>query len=163
MSKEKDGCFLDKQTYVDVACKVIESLETKEIRVGKGNEKKSITIPALTTTQIRKLLSQLNEIYSFVVTMSNGDSTKTGVNTGENRVTDLVEKMQYFKMRCIYEAGRDNDNVVKDFIIKAKIIEYIESMCADKQYKSIREKFILFFRYMEALVAYHRFKGGKDK
>lgn len=161
MSKEKDGCFLDKQTYVDDACKVIESLKTKKIRVGKGNEIEYI--PVLTTTQIRKLLSQLNEIYSFVVTMSNGNSTKTGVNADENRVTDLVEKMQYFKMRCIYEAGRDNDNVVKDFIIKAKIIEYIESMCADKQYKSIREKFILFFRYMEALVAYHRFKGGKDK
>lgn len=161
MSKEKVGCFLDKQTYVDNAREVIESLKTKEIKVGKGNEKKSIKIPILTTTQIRKLLSQLNEIYSFVVTMSNGNSTKTGVNTDENRVTDLVEKMQYFKMRCIYEAGRDN--VVKDFIIKAKIVEYIESMCADKQYKSIREKFILFFRYMEALVAYHRFEGGKDK
>lgn len=159
MSKEKVGCFLDKQTYVDNAREVIESLKTKEIRVGKGN--KIEYIPILTTTQIRKLLSQLNEIYSFVVTMSNGNSTKTGVNTDENRVTDLVEKMQYFKMRCIYEAGRDN--VVKDFIIKAKIVEYIESMCADKQYKSIREKFILFFRYMEALVAYHRFKGGKDK
>lgn len=161
MSKEKVGCFLDKQTYVDNAREVIESLKTKEIKVGKGNEKKSIKIPILTTTQIRKLLSQLNEIYSFVVTMSNGNSTKTGVNTDKNRVTDLVEKMQYFKMRCIYEAGRDN--VVKDFIIKAKIVEYIESMCADKQYKSIREQFILFFRYMEALVAYHRFEGGKDK
>lgn len=161
MSKEKEGCFLDKQTYVDKACKVIKSLETKKITVGKGNEKEDKKIPILTTTQIRKLLSQLNEIYSFVVTMSNGDSTKTGVNTDENRVTDLAEKMQYFKMRCIYEAGRDN--IVKDFIEKAKIVEYIESMCADKQYKSIREKFILFFRYMEALVAYHRFEGGKDK
>lgn len=161
MSKEKEGCFLDKQTYVDNAREVIESLKTKEIKVGKGNEKEDKKIPILTTTQIRKLLSQLNEIYSFVVTMSNGNSTKTGVNTDENRVTDLVEKMQYFKMRCIYEAGRDN--VVKDFIIKAKIVEYIESMCADKQYKSIREQFILFFRYMEALVAYHRFEGGKDK
>ena len=32
-----------------------------------------------------------------------------------------------------------------------------------KKIKNDKSEFLLFCRYIEALVAYHRFQGGKDK
>ena len=61
-------------------------------------------------------------------------------------------------MRFVYEVGRDprGYNGVKDFVNKSKIIECIDQIGSDK------EKFLLFCKYMEALVAYHKYYGGRD-
>lgn len=54
----------------------------------------------------------------------------------------------------LYEAGRDKD--VKYFLEVAKLVEYL------KDIGTSRAKLLNYFHYMEALVAYHKFYGGKE-
>jgi len=97
----------------------------------------------LTTTKIRNLLSLLNVIRQMVI-----EEPKETIN-GET-----LGKIQYFKMRCAYESGRDT--AVKDFIKKSNLMNYINDIGDSKK------AFELFFHYVEALVAYHRFYGGNN-
>ena len=86
----------------------------------------------LTTSKIRNILSMISTIYN----------------------EDMVERLKYLKMRFAYEAGREK--AVKNLIEVAKIFEIIEWVGDDKQ------RCILFCKYMESIVAYHKFNGGRD-
>ena len=97
----------------------------------------------LTTTKIRKLLSMSAEIYN--------DASRLIVNELDD---DILARIQYLRMQIAYQAGRDRD--VKRFVEQSNLLEEIQLIGADK------EKLIVFCHYMEALVAYHRFYGGKD-
>ena len=55
----------------------------------------------------------------------------------------------------MYQAGRDNRGV-KRFVEEAHIIEYIDDI------KGSRKNFMLFSKYMEALIAYFKYFGGRD-
>ena len=99
---------------------------------------------ALTTSKIRGLLSMTASIYTDVQR-----------NRSETLSEELQSRVQYLRMRVAYEAGRDP--VVKKFVIKAELLEQLSNIRADK------ERLLLFCRYMEALVAYHRYHGGNDK
>ncbi len=122
--------------YVDHAESVIESMITTDRR---GQEKIS-----LTTSKIRNLLSMVNNLQSLAK-----QEKGTEIN-GE-----LMSKVQYLKMRFAYEAGREKS--VNDFVKKANIMEIIGEIGNSKK------KLLLFCNYMEALVAYHRYKGGRDR
>lgn len=98
----------------------------------------------LTTSKIRKLLAMVSDMY-----------TKAKRLKSNTLSSDWVSKIQYFKMHTIYEAGREPS--VKKFIEEAQIIEQIDKIKADK------DKLILFCLYMEALVAYRKYLGGKDE
>ena len=119
--------------YVDVAESVIQALK---------NENNGRL--ALTTSKIRGLLSMTASIYTDVQR-----------NRSETLSEELQSRVQYLRMRVAYEAGRDP--VVKKFVIKAELLEQLSNIRADK------ERLLLFCRYMEALVAYHRYHGGNDK
>ena len=103
----------------------------------------NINVEELTTTKIRNLLSLINIIYNEVQNQSN-----------ENFSADIEAKIQYLRLRFAYEAGRDT--ILRDFVNKAGIFDYIT------QIKGKRSNLLIFCKYMEALVAYHRFNGGKD-
>ncbi len=126
---------IDKLNYVDKAEQVIKSLQ-KENRYGEKELK-------LTTSKIRNILSMVSEIYNDTV-----HSKEASLST------DMRSRVQYLKMRVAYEAGRDRD--VEEFVKKAQILEIINETGTSK------ENLILFCNYMEALVAYHKFLGGKD-
>lgn len=119
--------------YVDVAERVILALKEE------NNDRL-----ALTTSKIRGLLSMTASIYTDVQR-----------NRSETLSEELQSRVQYLRMRVAYEAGRDTE--VKKFVIKAELLEQLSSIRADK------ERLLLFCRYMEALVAYHRYHGGNDK
>ena len=72
--------------------------------------------------------------------------------------SELSEESQaavgLMRIRFAYEGGRDSK--VKDFIAKAYLLEYLKGI------GSSRDDFIRFAHYMEALVAYHRFFGGRE-
>lgn len=127
---------LQADNYVDTAEQVIKELATQRDK----NEK---LIPMLTTSKIRNLLSMTADIYNDVKNSKEEVLTK-----------DVLDRLQYLRVRFVYEAGRDR--TVKSFVDKTKILEYLGQIGTDK------EQFILFSRYMEALVAYHRFYGGRD-
>ena len=124
---------INKLNYVDHAEKVIETLA----RDKKGNIK-------LTTSKIRNILAMISEIYNEVVHES-----------GDKLTVKSQERIQYLRLRITYEAGREAD--VKDFIDNSELLILLKKIGDSKS------KFLLFCRYIEALVAYHRFSGGKDK
>ena len=57
-------------------------------------------------------------------------------------------------MRIVYDAGKDSK--IKDFVTSANLLAYIKGI------GSSREQMIRFAQYMEALVAYHKFFGGRE-
>lgn len=54
----------------------------------------------------------------------------------------------------MYECGREPK--VKEFVQKAEIIELL------KEIGNSKKNYLLFSRYMEALVAFHKYYGGQD-
>ena len=102
----------------------------------------------ITTSKIRGLLSGMSDIYNDVVRVE-----------GEELPQDIVDRIQYMKVQFVYEYGRDDkkDGSVRRFINESKILNKIDKIGTSKK------KFIEMERYMEALVAYHRFYGGKDE
>ena len=125
---------LTQTNYVDMAEKVIvKDLE----RDKRGNFR-------LTNSKIRNLLSLVNNLYTDVIRTGGSDE----------KLSEAIEgKIQYIRLRFVYEAGREKS--VKDFIEKADIIKHLQRI-------ETRSDLLLFCRYMEALVAYHKFNGGRD-
>ena len=125
---------LTQTNYVDLAEKVIvKDLE----RDKRGNFR-------LTNSKIRNLLSLVNNLYT--------DVARTGGS--DEKLSETIEgKIQYIRLRFVYEAGREK--CVKDFVEKADIIKHLQRI-------ETRSDLLLFCRYMEALVAYHKFNGGRD-
>jgi CRISPR-associated protein Csm2 len=125
---------IDKMNYVDTAETVVGQLR-------KDKKGKNIR---LTTSKIRNILAMVSEIYNEVIH-----------EKGEKLSGKSQERIQYLRLRITYEAGRDDD--VKDFVDKSELLQMLKKIGNNK------EEFLLFCRYLEALVAYHRFYGGRDK
>lgn len=119
--------------YVDKA----ESVMTK---LRKQQTFKSV----LTTSKIRGILSLVNEIYNI----ENNRKNDTLLKESES-------KIKMMRVRILYESGRE-PYIVKPFIEEASILEYLKGI------GNSRDNFIQFAHYMEALVAYHRYLGGKN-
>ena len=123
---------LEKTNYVDMAENAVKRLERNK----NGNL-------ILTTSKIRNILSMISTIYNEVIH-----------HPADKLNEDMVERLKYLKMRFAYEAGREK--AVQNLIEVAKIFEIIEWVGDDKQ------RCILFCKYMESIVAYHKFNGGRD-
>jgi len=66
----------------------------------------------------------------------------------------LAAEIKYLKVKIAYQAGRER--AVRDFVQKAELTKKIDEIGTDlSKYKE-------FAKYIEALVAYHKFYGGKD-
>lgn len=126
---------LTKTNYVDKAEKAVKGL--------KRDPKRGTIL--LTTSKIRNLLTMISSIYNDVIHAGN-----------EQLDDDTVERIQYLRMRFAYEAGRKGNDSVKDLIRVADIWDAIDQIGRD------REQCIIFCRYMEAIVAFHKYNGGKD-
>jgi len=61
------------------------------------------------------------------------------------------------KIRFYYEAGKDKEEKVKDLLTTANVFKIIDEIGGKKK------NFLLFSRYMEALVAFRKYYGGKDE
>ena len=107
----------------------------------------------ITTSKIRNLLSLVTDIY-------NDES----IRTEDKLKPDSVVKLNLMRVRVAYEYGRDNGESVgkdkvypmKEFITQAHLREYLKGISTD------RADLIRFAHYMEALVAFHRYLGGKE-
>ena len=121
-------------SYIDEAERVMH----EGIKVTESREK-------LTTTQIRNVLAMFADIYNDVL----------GMNTDDDKLNkSICDKIVQLRIRMVYECGRTP--TVKEFDRCTNIVENIKNI------KDSRSQFIKVFHYMEALVAYHRFYGGKD-
>lgn len=128
---------IDETNYVDKAEKAIKELSSKTNKNGKP-------IPIVTTSKIRNLLAMVSDIYNDV-----------NNNKEEKLSNDIVGRIGYMKLRFYYEAGRESS--VKSLLETAKVFDIIGEI------GNSRSNYILFSRYMEALVAFRKYYGGKDE
>lgn len=128
---------LSQDTYVDEADRIMKDLCQPNV---DGRVKKADVV---TTSQIRNILALVSDIYNQILN-----------DAGENLSNDVKGRIEYLRVRCAYEAGRDGK--VKEFFEKSKFLVYL------KQINGKRSNFLLVQKYLEALVAYHRFYGGRD-
>ena len=127
------------ENYVDEAERIMRAL------ISSGT--------TVTTSKIRNLLSLVTDIY-------NDES----IRTEDKLKPDSVVKLNLMRVRVAYEYGRDNGECVgkdkvypmKEFITQAHLREYLKGISTD------RADLIRFAHYMEALVAFHRYLGGKE-
>ena len=126
---------INNENYVDNAERVIMELKEKRDRNGR-------LIQMVTTSKLRNILSMSAEIYNEVLLLED-----------ETLGQEIKGRIDYLRIRILYEAGRDGK--VKDLALGAKLINTIREIKTKSDY-------ILFYRYMESLVAFHKFYGGKD-
>ena len=130
---------LTEETYINLAEKVINELSRSK-KIVRGREQH---IKLITTSKIRNLLAIMMDIKNDI--LESGTETLT---------PELAGRIQYLKVRMIYEAGRDES--VKEFLRISQLIG-----CVDKSGTS-RKNYLLITRYMEALVAFRKFRGDDE-
>ena len=133
--------ILTDENYVDIAEKAILKLERNT------RNRKNPDAFFLTTSKLRNLLSLTSTLF---------DESKV------KEYDDLLDRIAYLRVQFVYQSGRNSVKVnrqtffpVKDVVEKGQILEAL------KEIKD-RETLQRFCRYMEALVAYFKFYGGKD-
>lgn len=124
--------ILRDDNYVDKAENVIKSLN--HTKDHRNNKIKFF----LTTTKIRNLLNLTSNLF---------DESKV------REYKELADKIAYLRVQFVYQSGRET--AVKDLVKKAEILDILKEI-------NNKESLQRFCRYMEALVAYFRFYGGKD-
>lgn len=127
-----------KTSYVEEAHNVIKSLQ----RNRRGNIE-------LTTSQLRKFLLGLISIHNKIQGLP-----VLGELEDDRLSQEIIDEIQVLKVRLVYQCGRER--AVRDFERKAGLISKIDNI------KASRKAFEDFFTYVEALVAYHKFEGGRD-
>ena len=110
----------------------------------------------ISTGQIRKFLTAVATVTNKVNVYKARQIAKNGE---PNILTEsLAREIQFLKVIIAYQVGRDTsrDEGIKTFVNKAKLMERINAVGTSSQ------KYTEFAKYMEALVAYHKFHGGKE-
>lgn len=126
---------------VTEAEKAIEGLKYKD-----KNNRDRIDV---TTSQIRKFLTAVNVVRNKV------DLYKVKNKGAEALSKELTAEIKFLKVNLLYQAGRTA--AVKQFMTVSKLDIIIDSI------GDSLVRFVKFTKYVEALVAYHKFLGGKDK
>lgn len=127
---------INEQNYVDKAEQVILKLRDKK-------DSKGHRISIVTTSKLRNLLAMTADIYNEVM-------NQTGDKLDEN----ICSRIEYLRVRFLYEAGRESS--VRNLVNESGIIDFMKTINGSKK------NYILFNRYMEALVAFRKFYVEKD-
>ena len=103
----------------------------------------------VTTSQIRKFFTAVNVVRNKV------DLYKAKNKGAEALSKELTAEIKFLKVNLLYQAGRTD--AVKQFMTVSKLDIIIDGI------GDSLARFVKFTKYVEALVAYHKFLGGKDK
>lgn len=136
--------ILNDGNYVEKAEQVIKGLLADADKESKRKTRGRDQVKIVSTSKLRNILAMSSDIYNLA-----------NMSVSENLSEDINSQIEYLKIRIIYEAGRDED--VKDLVTKAKLIECIGEI------KGNKKNFIQFNRYLEAIVAYRKYLGGRDE
>lgn len=104
----------------------------------------------LKTGHIRKFLTSVNLVRDRV------EVYKMRGQEPDRLPPELVAEVKFLKVKLMYLAGREK-NIVGAFVEKSGLIEMIDSI------GDSTERFDTFSKYVQALGAFHKFYGGKDK
>lgn len=130
---QKPHIALTEDNYVDQARDAINDL----IQKSKEDKGKNAIV---TTSKLRNLLAMTADIYNDVI-----------LSMEEELPADVRERINYLKVRFIYESGRVNNDDVKKMVSAADILRHLQDI------GNSRKRYLLFSRYMEALVAYRKY------
>lgn len=122
--------------YVAKAQEIVEEL----YGIKSGGQ----TIGKITTSKLRNFLSMASDIYNVEVR-----------RTEHDLLPSSKQALMLMRIRIAYECGRENSTNVKQFVLRTNMISYLLGI-------ESREDFIAYSHYLEALVAFHRFYGGKE-
>lgn len=126
-----------------VAAEPIQALPLPENYLEQAEELMRERYSLISTSKIRRLYSLATEIYN-----------NEKLRTEENLLPESSSAVAMMRVSIAYEAGRDSK--VKDFVKETKLLEYLKGL------NNKRENFMKFTQYMEALVAFHKFFGGRE-
>jgi CRISPR type III-A-associated protein Csm2 len=121
--------------YVDHAEQVISGLRKHDNKF------------VLSTTQIRNLL---------ILAAALHDEVQFLRSDNEKLTPSIIESLNRLRIQFVYQSGRDRvpSTGVKEFVRKAQLLEVLEKV--NDKVTALR-----FCSYMESLVAYFTYKGGK--
>lgn len=97
----------------------------------------------ITTSKLRSFLSLIDDVYNA-----------ENLRTDPTLLPESQLKIMRLRVRVTYDAGRDEE--VKTFVEQAKLLSYLKGIGTS------RDAMIKLAHYMEALVAYHRYLGGRE-
>lgn len=129
-----------RKNYVEDAEKVMLYLKSKDFKISQ-NRKTS----ELTSTQLRNLLSMTSSIYD--ITLNQGPDA-------------AVDKLLQFKIQLLYQSGRTP--AIKELVEVARLSEIVNLVLKKSTEEAQKELTLRLCHYMEALVAYFKYYGGKD-
>lgn len=127
---------INEENYVAKAESVILKLSKQVNKQGK-------VVAMVTNSKIRNLLSMSADIYNQVLDCKD-----------DKLPQELNGRIEYLGVRYIYEAGREPR--VKDLVIQGELLEIM------KEIQGSKKNYILYYHYMEALVAFKRFWNKND-
>ncbi len=128
--------MITNENYVNEAEKVIMKLRNMKDQRGRS-------IQVVTTSKIRNLLAMTSDIYNEIMNVMDDKLDE-----------DICARIEYLRIRFIYEAGRDR--AVKNLVEESKILNVLSGI------KGSKKQYILFDRYMEALVAFRKYLCDRD-
>ena len=101
-------------------------------------------IKNITRSQIRKFLAAVNKI-SNLVNISNLPDDKLN--------EDILNEIKYMQIQFAYIVGKNKAEEIK---------KLYDSLKNEMSKLNTKKEFINFARYIEAIVAYHKFHGGEE-
>lgn len=97
----------------------------------------------ITTSKLRNILSLLMDVYNTEM-----------LRTEDTICEDSVVRLQMARIRIAYECGRDR--TTREFVDAAHLLPWLKAI------GNSRSQAIRYVHYLEAIVAYHRFFGGRE-
>ena len=116
-----------------------EFVKKKLFRFDEKNNKEKAMI---TTSQIRKFLSAVNCLENKIS------------SCGQKLEPEIANEIKYLKVKLAYQVGRDNKNRGL-----RNLYDEIEPLIS--QIGTSKDNYTKVARYIEAIVAYHKFNGGE--
>lgn len=130
------------ENIVDKAELAIKSIR----KPNKKNHDKLVI--ELKTNQIRKILTAVNILKNKV------DIYKIANPQAKKLDEELQMEIEFLRVSISYQVGREK--LVREFVEKADLLNMVKNINGDIK------AFENFCRYIEALVAFHKFYGGQE-
>lgn len=134
------------ENIVDKAELAIKSIR----KPNKKNHDKLVI--EIKTNQIRKILTAVNILKNKV------DIYKIANPQAKKLDEELQMEIEFLRVNIAYQIGREKgkENLVREFVEKADLLNMVKDINGDIK------AFENFCRYIEALVAFHKFYGGQE-
>ena len=132
---------------------IVDKAELAIKSIGKPNKKNhDKLVIELKTNQIRKILTAVNILKNKV------DIYKIANPQAKKLDEELQMEIEFLRVNIAYQIGREKgkENLVREFVEKADLLNMVKNINGDIK------AFENFCRYIEALVAFHKFYGGQE-